>query len=794
MRLRLVLRGLLRAPAFTLASTGTIALAVCLSATVFAVVDGVLFKPLPYPKAHELFVVGGLPSTHDEAGPLSPGDLEHLQAAYPSAAITMYGGWWGLKHPAAPSVELWGTRIDPQFFDVLGVRPLIGGLTPDDFARNAMDPTPLPAIVSHSFWLRHAGGDPAALGTLADLAGQRIRIAGVLPVDFVLPHRRHSRIDFLFPTPAEWRRSTDRWYRRTGGLVRIERSREVETRARYDAAMASSLHEYGPRPDAREKPYDRVSLKPLAGELGATERPFFALAFAGAALIVLIACVNVTSLMLARAWARTREWRVCTALGASRRDIAGMIGGEVVAVTLCGAALGFALTYPAFALLHNQLPDAVMLLKPPRIDVRVAAFAILVPMAVMLAFALLPLSRAFRDAPLSLRSSGATPSTKSWASSSLLALESGIGIAVIVLGAFVLVSFAGLRRTPTGLAHDGLAVVNLELQEHAPTAEGRAALQDQVLASISRVPGVDAGAIFGGPLFQNMYSALELEVPGSDRDMRVTEIPVSSSFYEIAGLTLREGRLPTPEEVEHGDLITVLTLPAAREMFGESSAVGRLIKSSSHTYTVVGVVDDVRFASQREGTYGEGFTPVTRSERFYVTYLFRTRESPDDVLPRVAEAITRDVPGVLVERAESFAEAVAGTVRLQRFQASLFGIAAGAALLLLSVGVAGIVATSVRRRWREAGIRSALGASGGRIVRMLIVDHLRPAAAGIVAGLLASWWGKNLLARLLYELEPGDLRVWALASGLLLAVVVVAAWLPARRAARVDSALVLRAD
>lgn len=789
-----MLRGLLRAPAFALASTGTIALAVCLATTVFAVVDGVLFKPLPYPDAHELFIVGGLPSSHEAAGPLSPGDLQHLHDAYPDSPITTYGGWWVLKHPAAPSVDLLGTRIDAHFFDVLGVRPMMGDLTAEDFARHATDPTPLPAIVSHPFWLRYAGGDPGALGAVVELAAQRIRIAGVLPTDFVLPHRSNSRIDFLFPTPAEWMVRADRWYRRSGGLVRIERGREFEVRARYDAAMASALHEYGPPSDVRNIPYDRVDLRPLAGELGATERPFFALAFAGAALIVLIACVNVTSLMMARAWARSREWRVCSALGASRRDIAGMIGGEVAVLTLCGTALGLALTYPAFALLQNQLPDTVMLLKPPRIDARVAAFAIVAPMTLMLTFALLPLARAFHDAPLSLRSMGATPRTRSWASSSLLALESGIGIAVIVLGAFVLVSFAGLRRAPTGLAQDGLAVVNLELLAHAPTAEGRGELQDRVLASISRTPGVESTAIFGGPLFQSRYSALELEVPGSTQDMRVTEIPVSPAFYDIAGLTLREGRLPTPQEVEDGELITVLTLPAAREMFGDTSAIGRLVKSSSHMYTVIGVVDDVRFATQREGTWGEGFTPISRSERYYATYLFRTRDPLSDVLPRVAQTIARDVPGVLVERAQPFDEAIADTVRLQRFQASLFGVAAAAALLLLSVGVAGIVATSVRRRWREAGIRSALGATSGSIVRLLVADHLRPAALGIAAGLLVSWWAKELLTRLLYELEPSDLRIWTLASATILAVVILAAWWPARRAADADPSLVLRAD
>jgi ABC-type antimicrobial peptide transport system permease subunit len=229
-------------------------------------------------------------------------------------------------------------------------------------------------------------------------------------------------------------------------------------------------------------------------------------------------------------------------------------------------------------------------------------------------------------------------------------------------------------------------------------------------------------------------------------------------------------------------------------MFGEASALGHVVTSSSHTYTVVGVVDDVRFATQREGTWGEGFTPLSRSERYYATYVLRAEDRLDEVLARVAQTISRDVPGVLVERAEPVAESVAGTVHVQRFQASLFGVAAAAALVLLAVGVAGVVATSVRRRWREAGIRSALGASRSDIVGMLIADHARPAAVGMTAGLLASWWAKGLLSRLLYNLEPSDLRVWALASSVILAVVLLSAWLPARRAAHAEPSLVLRAD
>lgn len=797
MRLRLTLRGLLRAPAFALASIGTIALAMGLSATVFAVVDGVLFKPLPYPQADELLVVRGQPTGRDE-GSLSWPDRSHLRAASPETPMTVYGGGGAFSHPAGGQRWARSMHVDRRFFDVIGLRPFAGGFEDADFRHSYVQGVVRPAIVAFELWRDHLGGPAKPVGSLFELRGSRFRIAGILPPGFVFPDARHSRLELLFAMPDAHAENPDRWDRDYRTLARVQPVTATSLREKWSAAMSSTRHEYGPPPQVDMQPYDRVTLTPLSQMLGTAERPFFMVAFAGAAWLVLIACINVASLTLARTRSRARELRLCVALGAGRRQIAQLVISEAVIVTAAGAAVGLALAQALIVVVQEQLPPDLNLLRPLAIDWRVVLFAFLAPLMAMLVLSLIPLNRAFREAPAGSAAPTSTPRAQSWGASTLLAFESGLSAAVLVIGSLVLASFAVLRNEPSGFATERLIVADIGILLEQETPEQRVAFQADILRRLTEVPGIDNAALVGGTLFENNYSALALEPPAHAPDLHVAQVPVSDQFFEIAGLTLEEGRLPTVAEIRRGDPVAVVSRPAVRGLWGEGSALGRVVRArwDPNFYTVIGVVSDVRTAAQSEGRIGEAFTPMARSEHghMFAHYVLRATGDPQAASAAVRQALARDVPGIFIDRIEPFADAIADTARLQRFQASVFGAAALAAVLLLSVGVAGIVATSVRRRWREVGIRSALGASSGQIVRMLVSDHVRPAAAGIMLGLLVSWWTKDIMRTFLYQLEPGDLRVWAVASFLIVIVVTIAAWLPARRATTADPAMVLRTE
>lgn len=799
MRIRMVLRGLLRAPALATASIATMALAVCLSTTVFAIVDGVLFRPLPYPQAEELFFLKGEPSAA-RGGGLSVADLRLLREAAPGFAFTAYGETWSLQLIDQPGVVVRAQRVDEDFFDVLGLQPMVGGFSAGDFLQPAASQAPRPAIVSHGFWRRHLGSRPGVLGEIVELSHATLRIVGILPPDFALPSPFRERVDLLFPAPPEWRDPNDRWFRSWDVIVRVPGGDAEAARTQFDAVFAGNLETYGPPPREGLVPYDSVSMRPLAEHMGASDRPFFGAAFAVTACLVLLACVNVTSLLLARTRARARELRVLAMLGASRRAIAFLVTGEVVVLALAGALLGLVAAYPLLAVALRELPEGINLMQAGAIDWRVALFALAVPLALMLLLASVPVRRAFLDMPLASLSAGATPRTRTLGGSALLAAECGFGMVVFAAGTIVLTSFVVLRAEPSGFREDGLVAADFIVRANQDTETRRAAIQDGILARLKAVPGVDDAAIFGGSLLENVYSALALDMPTRTPDSWVAEVPVSSAFYDVAGLTLLEGRLPTRAEIESAAPVAVLSSIAARELWDDDPPLGRVIKTrfKAQSYEVIGIVDDVRIATQREGTRGEAFTPIRNSGRWYAAYIVRTPENEDVVAARLKQAFARDAQtgntGIIVERAGPIADFVADSVRAQRLQASVFGIAAGAALALLVVGVAGIVAASVRRRWREVGIRSALGATGSHVVRMLVADHLRPAVTGIIVGLLVAWWLKGALEGLLYELEPGDSRLWAAAVAFITVVVALASWLPARRASRVDPALVLRAE
>lgn len=709
MRLPLTLRGLLRAPAFSLTSIVTLALAVCLSTTVFAVVDGVLFKSLPFSHPDQLYLIGGAPAG-DGYGPFSGADIAHLRDANPEVPISLHGGGWLDQHPSAPGVQLRALGVDSSFFDVLGLRPMVGGFTRADFARSPDSGDPEPAVVSYQFWQRHARGDAAALGSTIRLTKRTIIIAGVLPPGFALPDVLYGQPDFIFPLPDAWTLPGDPLDREFGAILRAQDVEQLsQIRRRSGVALASAAQSYGAPDDEAGKPYDSVNLVSLNDSLGLKERPFFRLAFAVAILLVLIACVNVTSLALARTRDRTRELRVRLALGASRRDIAVVVTGDVLLVTIAGAALGLWLAGPMLEIALRQMPGQVSTLKPPTLDWRVATFAFIVPLTAMLVFSLIPVSRALRDAPISRFATGTTPPARSLGPAVMLAVQSGLGIVLLIAGALVLASFGGLRQAPVGLRYQELGVVDAISTGGFDTLEKFAAFQDRVHQLMTTVPGVDGAAIVGGPLLQKRYSALHVQTP--DAGARVWEVPVSSGFFAIAGLRLIDGRLPLPQEIERVDPVAVLSRPAARALFGDASAVGRAVKAHVNTLTVVGVVEDVRIGSQTEGEWGEVFTPIGQSQRYYATYLFRVRDEPDVVASRVATTLSREIPGLVVVRAASLGDALADTVTLQRFQASLFGITAVAALLLISAGIA-VLSSAV---CAAAGARQVSGRPSARV-------------------------------------------------------------------------------
>lgn len=795
MAIRLAFRTLLRSRWYALTAIGTITLTIALGATVFAVVDGVLFKPLPYPDSHRLFTLVGSAGPPRETASLAPSDVRYLSEADPRIAVTGIGGAPALTHPDRLDLQIRCVAIDRAFFEALGQPPLVGGFTADHYAAPAPG-APTPAIVSHAFWRQWLGASPAAVGHVIDMIDSRLLVVGVLPRDFVFPTSGRNAPQVLVPRLVDPSVASDRWRRGLSAIARLAPDITVEeAQARLDAALASRVDEYPPR-RVRPGPYVAVGMRALSATLGARERGMFRLAFAGAALIVLLGAINVAGLFAARARDRTRELAVRAALGAGRWHLVSVLLAEALVVGGAGALIGIAIARSVLTGTLALLPETVQLLKEPALDWRVVTFGVTAAVLPLLLFSLAPAAASIRAA-LAQRLAGGSPITttgRSRVRTSLLAAETAIGITLVVTGSLLLASYLVLRAEDAGFDSEGLAIVQVQTIGRL-TPEERAAAEQAALARMARVPGVRGVATAEAALLEGGFPGSMFKPPAGAARYFASDVPVSARFFDVAGLEALDGRVFTRAEIDAARPLAIVSEDTARAYWPGGRAVGQILESQNLSVTVIGVVEEARWGSQADTGYGEIYLPAGLvPRRSMLVHLLRTAGDPDVTARDVALVVRQDVPGALVRRAESFEAALSRSVRVERVRAIMFTLAGASALVLVAVGVAGLVATGVARRVREIGIRAALGAARGQLVRMIVLEHLRPALAGLALGLLASWWAARLVRSFLYQLDAHDPLVWAAATTVLLLAVIVAAWLPARRASAVDPMDVLRAE
>lgn len=794
--MRLALRSLRRSPAFGVSSVATIGVAIALAATTFAIIDGVLFRPLPYPNSSELWSVAGTSGeTGTSTASLAARDVEYLKEASPVARFASYAGARVLRGRDQPEHAITTASVDPEFFDVLGLRPRVGGFSAVDFDAAAAGEA-IPAVVSDAFWRNRLGSDPRAIGRVIDLVDARLRIVGVLPGDFVFPGVvGRSAPDVLLPLVLDEQERTDRWRRSLDVVVRTSAAVPMADLHRtLDAALASRVTEYAPRPRTLPGPYIGVELEPLRDVLGRSERRLFSVTFAGASLIVLLGCINVSGLIIARRQNRLHEIGVLRSLGASRRHVLQHLLGEVLVIALCGTAVGLVAAQPLLDVVRRLLPDTVQLLNEPSIDWRVACFsAVLTATSMMvvtgIAFAFYT-HRCHLSGWLEQRMD---VQPRPGISSVLLACESAMGLILTLAGSLVLASWIGVRAADPGFDRDRLVAIEV-LTPGAVTTEQVRERQGLVLERLRAHPATAGVATLSLPLLENTFVGSGFRPPiTAQAAAPANEVPISANYFAVAGVRVVDGTIPTAGEFERGGSVVISNL-IADSYWPNQRAVGQELTAGQRVTRVAAVVEEVRLGSQADVRWGEIYVPASSTRRTQTVFLVRTEMPPDLMAPEYAAVLNRDVAGVLVRRAESLEHALQQSVRLFAFRGVIFTAAGLAGLGIVLVGVAGLVAMNVSHRRKELGIRAALGAQRPRLVRLVVGAHLRPVAVGTMIGALGFWWTAEMLRAFLYAHEPYDAGLWILGAVALLTVAVLGAWIPAHRASGVDPARVLRSE
>jgi predicted permease len=690
--------------------------------------------------------------------------------------------------------------VQPNFFDVLGVQPAIGGFAAEDFAGPA--PKVTPRIITDEVFRAQFGADPAAIGRVVIVdpsSGSGYRVVGVMPRGFVFPAAKGS-VGYL--SPYIQGRSTT-FHQVIAKLPPTVTASELE--ARVIAARTTFDGSRQSRDGSPNLPIDQVRVQPLGRALGAASRPLFLALLAAAALLVTIAALNASTLMAARSVDRVRELAVRRALGASSLDIARLLLVEAGLLIGTGAAIGLLIAAPLLRFTNGLLPKDLALFRSAAIDGRIAAFgfAITVVLAIVVTVWPLRLALAGKASPGHERSVTGQARSRGWRL--VVTAQVGLALVLTVGGSLLVGSLLSVYAQTPAINTENVLSIPVQFLGMPSTvgrdAPERATRVEALLDRVRTVPGVDTVALTGYDLLEHAAQPSYFTPPPTalTPPKGATLHAVTADFYRILQLQLVAGRWPTARESAGNDPVIVVSERVASNYWPTASALGQTLTNerskTSMTFTVIGVVKEVRWAAW----------DVEEMPTIYGPYALLARQTSSAVLIQTTSKrarVTQDVlrvmdeadPFLRIGRPAPLDDLFVDSVRPRRFQAWLFGSFAFASLFVAGLGILGQLAMSTARRTREVGIRMACGATRAGIARLILSEQLVPVVAGLVAGGLGAAWAVRFVKSYLYQITSSDPRVWLAAISLILLTAAVGAMIPALRASRTDPVESLRGE
>ena len=821
-------RGLRRSPGFAAAVVLVLALGIGANAAMFGIVHGMLIRPLPYPNGERLVRVGRetLPVPGAPAY-LSAGMLAEVQETTRSfEQLAAYGAYtfsWRSPDGARP----WGAPVSPALLRLLGATPQLGRLFTEEEALRGGDGV---VLLSHRAWTRRFGANPDVVGTLVDVAGERRTVVGVLAEGFHFPGPREEVWTPYVMRPDE--PTAVVLGRLRPGVSAAQATTEVRAILQRMADVGLSDGNANGRTSATAAP-TRVRTIPLLEEMVGAYRPALAALAAASVLILLIACVNVAGLSLARGVTRRRGLAVCAALGAGRGRIVRQLLTESMLLSLGGGALGLAAAAGVLRAVPALVPGDIVRLDAVNVDAVVLAYTLGLSAVVGLVFGAAPAmqwsgSRLLRTlVEGGARSTGGFGLLRANRTRAMLA-TSQVALALMLLVGAVLFlrSFLGLVTVdrgydPTGVVTAGTsrpstfdpegATTEESVQEEASRRRFYTEL-DQALVGLARLPDVVAVGVTsrlplaGSGSVQQRVQVLGRPPPGDPDESPTTLLHVvSPGYFETLRLRLLRGRLFTRRDGTGAPRVLVVNETFAREVLGGVPAVGRRVRFAGDNggddvpWGVVGVVADVTYwGLEVTGQGAEAFAPVRQIDAApQFTFGFplvavRTNGDPRAAIPFLREAVAGARPGAAAEHVRTMAALLSYAVAEPRFYAVLVGCFAALAFLLAACGVYGLLSHNVAQRRGEFAIRMALGAQRGDVLALVVRQGAALAASGTVIGLAGAAASSRVLESFLYGIAADDLLTFVAAPLVLIAAVSVACYVPARRATRTAPMEVLR--
>jgi predicted permease len=794
------LRRLRRAPAFTLVAAATLAVGVGANSAIFSVIHAVLLKPLPFGDPDRLVRVSqvwkGKPSVYSPQNFL---DLE-AQAQSFESLVALDGGGVTLTGRGAPA-RLEGAEVGARFFDVLRVPPALGR----GFAAGENEPGHgKVAVLGHRLWSDRFGGDPGIVGSTVRLNREPYVVVGVAPAGFSYPEGAEVWMPLEYDTIFRTK-SRGSWFLEIIG--RLKPGISVQRARQEVATIAARLeHEY-PDMDAGVG----ATVTPLHEAIVGDVRPALLVLLGAVGLVLLIACVNVANLLLARGVARETELAVRSALGAGRGRLLSQLLTESALLALLGGAAGTFVAWLSLDALLALQPQGVPRLAEVRIDRTVEAFAALLSLLTGLLAGIVPaLDMARRATSQALREGarGVLGVHGSRLRSGLVVGQIALAMILLAGAGLLMRSFVRLRHVDPGFASANALTFRLSLPEAAYAQDSqRAAFFDELLPRLAALPGVrSAGAVAGLPLGGSRFN-LSFEVEGrpplSPAEQPSMEVRVATpDYFRAMQIPVRRGRGFQAGDVDGAPAVALLSESAVRKFFPNEDPLGKRIVLGWRRPEgkpraggeVVGIVADVKEQGLAIENAPEIYLPYAQLPIMSMDVVLQTAVRPLSLqagAQAVVHALDAELP---IARVRSLEDIVARSISEPRFYVLLLASFAAMALLLAALGIFGVMSYAVVQRTREIGIRVALGALPAELVRSILLEAVRLAAVGVGAGLAGALALSRVLERLLFQLSPNDPATLAAVGVLLTAVAVLASYLPARRAAAVDPLIALRSE
>jgi predicted permease len=795
--LRLALRSLRATPAFTAVALVVLTLGISATTAFFSLVDAVVLKGLPFPQAGRLMAVG---ETQFASGSVAaPNFFDWRAGQHVFEDLAAYQSKNGLivRDNGEPT-SLRTYMVSASLFPMLRVSPTIGHAFT---AAEEVDGRDRVALISSGLWQRRFGRDPNIVGrTLATEAGAW-EIVGVMPEGFTFPIGLQNPTDLwvpYVPPKDEYPRGNgDNRNYNAQALGRLKDGVTIE-QARAEMVQITAGMKVAFPNWFRDVKDEGVSVIPLQDAVVGKSRAWMLLLLGSVSFVLLIACVNIANLMLARATTRVRDVGVRAALGATRWQLARMFLVESLALSLTGTALGIAVAWWGLDILTASLPAALPRLADVAINLRVLTAASVAAILTGVLFGTLPawqfsrprLSDALREGGRS----GSAGSTRQRARTALIVAEVALAVVLITGAGLFVSSFVRLVNVDLGI--DTSQVITVGVYPRYPAKERNVAAMADLLTRIQAIPGVDAVTITGNVPLRGGYSRTRLTLPGQPPPESATSGPdiqtITADYFKVTRVPIAAGRAFTEADRDPGAApVIMLNESAVRQFFGDRIPLGAIVECNG-TRTVVGIVRDVRLGGPESPMRPSVYIPSDRSGLTGGTIMARTSREPALIAPALRTAIHASVPDLVIPTPATLDDLFQRMIAQRKFNAVVLGLFGALAIVIAAVGIYGVMAYLVAQRTAEIGVRIALGAQPGHVLRMVLGRAGALVGVGIAIGLSAGWALGRFVDAFLFQVRAHDPIVYAVGAAVLLLAGMLAAFVPARRAARVDPISVLR--